>query len=477
VQIWDHCAGRRGNHLRAVFVATAMDTKGPTRIVVLGGGFAGLSAVAELERLESRAQPLEITLVNRDNFSLFTPMLHEVAASDLDLTHIVNPIRKLTRRAALLVGEIERIELERRTVLVSHGESAHGHEVEYDQLVLALGGTTNFYGVPGVAERALTMKTLGDAIRLRNRLIAHLEQADAECFCDFRESLLTFVVAGAGFAGVETAAAVNDFAHGALKYYPNLKPADIRIVLVHAGHVVLPELAEGLGRYAQAKLGARGVEIVLRTTVTSYDGDVVQLSDGRSVPARTLVWTAGSAAHPLVSRLPCPSSGGRIVADEYFRVADWPGVWAVGDCAAIRDPATDRPYPPTAQHAVRQGRLLARNLVAALRGESLKPFRFATLGQLAAIGRRTGVANVFGFNFSGFAAWFLWRSIYLGKLPRLEKKLRVMLDWTLDLLFDKDMVQFETRGETTVMNDALPVPAPAAAGAAVADTSRIAQPA
>ena len=460
---------------------TAMETENPSRVVVLGGGFAGLAAVRELERLHSPV-PLEITLVNRQNFSLFTPMLHEVAASDLDLTHIVNPIRKLTRRAALLVGEVERIDLERRAVVVSHGESVHKHEVEYDHLVLALGGTTNFYGVPGVSEHALTMKTLGDAIRLRNRLIAHLEQADAECFCDFRQSLLTFVIAGAGFAGVETAAAVNDFVRGALKYYRNLRSNDIRIVLVHAGPLVLPELAEGLGRYAQVKLAERGVEIVLRTTVTSYDGDVAQLSDGRAIPARTLVWTAGSAAHPLVSGLPCATDGGRIVANDFFQVADWPGVWALGDCAAVRDPATGRPYPPTAQHAVRQGRLLARNLVASLRGAAMQPFRYSTLGQLAAIGRRAGVANVLGINFSGFPAWFLWRSIYLGKLPRLEKKLRVMLDWTLDLLFDKDLVQFETRRETGVMNvgvasaAAIRDEAAVADATMVADTRRIAQP-
>jgi NADH:ubiquinone reductase (H+-translocating) len=426
-----------------------MSTK-PTRVLVLGGGFAGLAVVTELERLARTGPALEITLVNRDNFTLFTPMLHEVAASDLDLGDIVNPIRRLIPGTTLVVGEVERIDLIGRNVTISHGDGHHHHELPYDHLVIALGSVTNYYGVPGVAERALTMKTLSDAIRLRNRLIAYLEQADFECAAAERHALLTFVVAGGGFAGVETVAGSNDFVRGALKHYRNLRNADVRFQLVHAGPVILPELSEKLGKYAQTKLSRRGVEIRLNTTVTACIEDEIELSDGSRVPARTLIWTAGSAGHPLLADLPCALQSGRLVTDEYLAVREWPGVWCAGDCAAIVDRRSGRFYPPTAQHAVRQGRVLAQNLVASLTGGRLRPFSFSMLGQLAAIGRRAGVANLLGWNFSGFVAWWLWRTIYLAKLPRLEKKVRVALAWTLDLLFDKDLVQFESRRATTV---------------------------
>src|SRR5262245_61680099 len=229
------------------------------RIVILGGGFGGLYTALELERTVARPGRAEVTLVNRDNFFLFTPMLHEVAASDLDLTTIVNPIRKLLKRVRFFHGDVEGIDLERRTVTVSHGDEHHHHELPFDHLVLGLGAVTNFWNLPGLAERALTMKSLGDAIHLRNRLIANLEQADFECCAHVRAPLLTFVVAGGGFAGVETIAAVNDFLREAVRFYPNLGERDLRLVLVHSGDLILPELGPDLGRYAQGKLAARGV--------------------------------------------------------------------------------------------------------------------------------------------------------------------------------------------------------------------------
>jgi NADH dehydrogenase len=270
-----------------------------------------------------------------------------------------------------------------------------------------------------------------------------LEEADFEC-TDARKPLMTIVVAGGGFAGVETIAAVNDFLREAVRFYKNLEERDLRIVLVHSGSVILPELNAKLGAYAQEKLARRGIEVRLDTRVLGYRNGVVELSDGSRIPTKTLVWTAGTAPHPILDTVPCEKERGRIRTNEYMEVPDWPGVWAVGDCASIPDLRTNRPYPPTAQHALRQGRVLAGNIQATFRGESKKPFVFSTLGQLAAIGKRTGVAQVFGLNFSGFIAWWLWRTIYLSKLPRFEKKCRVALDWSLDLLFSKDLVQFTT---------------------------------
>lgn len=413
------------------------------RIVILGGGFGGLYTALEIERSIARHPDVEVTLVNHDNFFLFTPMLHEVAASDLDITHIVNPIRKLLKRVQFFQGDVERIALDENVVEVVHGADTHRHELPYDHLIIGLGNVTNYYNLPGLQENALTMKSLGDAIYLRNRLIQNLEEADFECSVA-RKPLMTIVVAGGGFAGVETIAGVNDFLRDAIPFYKNLHERDLRVVLVHSGPVILPELSEKLGAYAQEKLGARGVEIRLNTRVLAYQNGSVELSDGSTVPAETLVWTAGTAPHPILSSLPCPKERGRIVANTYMEVPGWRGVWAVGDCASIPHPVTGKPYPPTAQHALRQGRILARNISAGIRGGNKKPFRFSTLGQLAAIGKRTGVAQIFGMNFSGFVAWWLWRTIYLSKLPRFEKKCRVALDWSLDLLFSKDLVQFTT---------------------------------
>ncbi|HZB45146.1 MAG TPA: NAD(P)/FAD-dependent oxidoreductase [Pyrinomonadaceae bacterium] len=415
-----------------------------TRILILGGGFGGLYTALHLERTLARDADVEVTLVNRENFFLFTPMLHEVAASDLDMTHIVNPVRKMLRRVKFFDGDVEYVDLKSKRVGVSHGLEHHHHDLGYDHLVLGLGSVTNFYGLPGLEERALTMKTLGDAILLRNRLISNLEEADFECCPRVREPLLNVVVAGGGFAGVETIAGVNDFLREAVRFYPHLREEMLRVVLVHPGEVVLPELGEKLGRYAQGKLAARGVEIHAKTKVASVNDREVTLSDGTVITTNTLVWTAGTSPNPHLDMLPCEKERGRLRTNEFMEVEGWPGVWAVGDCASVPDARTGKPFPPTAQHAIRQGKVLAANIAAAVRGRRKKAFTFKTIGLLASIGRRTGVAQIMGVNFSGFVAWWLWRTIYLSKLPRFEKKVRVALDWTLDLLFSKDLVQFQT---------------------------------
>jgi NADH dehydrogenase len=432
------------------------------RVLVLGGGFGGVYAARHLEKLKRAGAPIEVTLVSRDNFFLFTPMLHEVAASDLDITHIVSPLRTLLPRSTVFVGDVEGIDLQRRSVRVSHGFEPHLHDLTYDHLVIALGSITNFYGLPGLESHSLTMKTLGDAIHLRNRVIATLEEADTEC-ADGDESLLTFVVAGGGFAGVETLGALNDFVRDALAFYPRLRDRPVRMVLVHAGPEILPELGASLGSYASRKLTARGIEVITNARVTGVSAGGVQLAGGRFIPSRLVVWTAGTSPHPLLGQLPCGLERGRIKAAETLAVPGFPDVWTLGDCAVIPDRETGKPFPPTAQHAIREAKTLAGNIAASLEGRPLQPFRFRTLGQLAAIGRRTGVARILGLNFSGFAAWWLWRTIYLGKLPRLDRKVRVALDWTLDLLFAKDFVQFLTvRGPVMSVShgEADPVPVP-----------------
>jgi NADH dehydrogenase len=412
-----------------------------TRIVVLGGGFGGVYTALHLERLLGSSA--EITLVSRENFFLFTPMLHEVAASDIDITHLVSPLRALLRYATVFVGEVASIDCHDRTVAVRHGSEAHVHRLPYDHLVVALGSITNFYGLPGLEQHALTMKTLGDAIHLRNEVIGALEEADGECAAGGDEPL-TFVVAGGGFAGVETIAGLNDFVQEGLAFYPRVTASRIRMVLVHAGSVILPELGEKLGRYAQQQLARSGVEIITNAKVADAGRDGVRLADGRFIPSRLIVWTAGTSPHPLLHDLPCELDHGRIVVDETLAVPGFPGVWAVGDCAVVPDRRTGKPHPPTAQHAIREGKTVARNIASSIKGKPAVPFDFRTIGQLAAIGKRTGVARVAGVNFSGFFAWWLWRTVYLSKLPRLEKKIRVAIDWTLDLVFSKDFVQFLT---------------------------------
>ncbi len=442
----------------------------PTRIVILGGGFGGLYAALELEKSLRRREDIEVTLVNRDNFLLFTPMLHEVAASDLDLTHIVNPIRKLLRRVRFFCGDVEAIDVARRRVAVAHGEEHHHHELEYDHLVLGLGCVTNFYDLPGVAQKAMTMKSLGDAIDLRNRIIANLEEADFECCAALREQLLTFVVAGGGFAGVETAASINDFVREALPFYPNLSEDQVRIVLVHSGNVVLPELSEKLGLYAQRKMVQRKMEVRTGVRVARFEDDHVHLNDGTRIKTCTLIWTAGTSPSPLLQSLPCQLDRGRLKVNEFLEVPQHPGVWGLGDCAVVPDARTGKPHPPTAQHAIREGRTLARNIMATIDARRKRPFKFTSLGQLASLGRRTGVANILGLNFSGFVAWWLWRTIYLSKLPRFEKKVRVALDWTLDLFFSKDLVQFKTRKDAHV--PAKPA-SPGADATVTASTTRV----
>jgi NADH dehydrogenase len=415
------------------------------RILILGGGFAGAYTALHLEKRLANERDVEIMLVSRENFVLFTPMLHEVAGADVSVTDIVQPLRKMLRRTHVAIADVEAIDLANKQVRIRHSGLARSFDLTYDQLVLALGAVTNFYRTPGLAEHALSMKTLGDAILVRNRVIDALELADNQADETERKTTLTVVIAGAGFAGIETAGAVNDFLREAMKFYPNLKENMPRVVVADPGDHILPELGVSLGRYAQERLARRGVEVRLKIKVAGYDGKEVALDDGTKIATRMLIWTAGTTPPPLLSTLPCAKQRGRIVANDCLQVSDWSGVWALGDCALVPDALNPgKFYPPTAQHAIRQAAVLANNIVAAMRGQVPQPFKFKIIGLLATIGRRHGVAEIFGWQFSGYIAWLMWRAIYLSKLPGLQKKVRIALDWTLDLIFSKDLVQLPT---------------------------------
>jgi NADH:ubiquinone reductase (H+-translocating) len=420
-------------------------------ILILGGGFAGAYTALHLEKRLGGRPDVEVTLISKENFVLFTPMLHEVAGGDVEVTDIVHSLRKMLRHTQVRIADVEAIDLAKKQVRIVHSSLPHAYDVTYDQLVLALGAVTNFYGDSGLEKYALTMKTLGDAILVRNRAIDALGLADNQLNDPEREAILTVVVAGGGFAGVETAGAVNDLMREAMKFYPNLKESMLHIVVVHAGETLLPELSESLGRYAEKQLARRGVGIRLKTKVGGYDGKEVVLSDGTKIATGMFVWTAGITPPRLLSSLPCAIERGRVIANECLQVPNWPGVWALGDCALVPDPLNPgKFYPPTAQHAIRQAAVLANNIIADLHGEAPEPFKFKIIGLLATIGRRTGVAEIFGVRFSGFIAWWLWRCIYLSKLPGLQKKVRVMLDWILDLIFSKDLVELPTLRATTM---------------------------
>jgi NADH:ubiquinone reductase (H+-translocating) len=414
------------------------------RVVILGSGFGGFYSALHFEKTIAAEPAIEVTLVSRENFVLFTPMLHEVLAGDLDPSDIVCALRPMLKHVRFLQADVDGIDLEAREISLAHGVDRKRTLLTYHHLIIALGSETNSFELPGVAERALTMRSLGDAFLLRNQALGMLEMASLTDDTFARRAMLTFVVAGGGFAGVETVGALNDFVREAVRHYPALTEAELRVVLVHPASVLLPELNESLGCYAQTKLASRKVEIRTDTRVAAFSDLGVELSNGETLATHTLVWTAGVKPPEVLQSLPAKKEKGRLVVDQMLEVPGFPGVWAVGDCAWIPGDSNGKPHPPTAQHALREAARCAKNVVAAIRGSQKAPFRFTTLGQLAAIGHHVGVAEILGLRLSGFLAWWLWRMIYVAKLPSFEKKLRVALRWTLDFAFSRDLTQHVT---------------------------------
>ncbi len=414
-----------------------------TRILIIGGGFGGVYTAMTLEKLLKGDPSVEVGLISKENYLVFQPMLPEVISGSIGILDTIAPIRRLCPKTNLYTREVESINLTNRTVTTSTGVRPQPYQLEYDHLVIAVGNVTSFAGHSGLAEHALPFKYLGDALVLRNRVIHFLEEADMESDPELRRALLTFVVAGGGFSGVEAVAELNDFVRAGARDFRRIKPAEIRVILLHAGPLILPELPENLARFAQKLLQRRGVEIRLNTRLAGATAESALLEGGDRIPTKTLVSTVPSAPNALLAALPCKKERGRIVVNKFLEVLDHPGVWALGDCAWVVDHNTWQPCPPTAQHATRQATCLAKNLVAGLKGEPKQVFAFQARGKLASLGHRSAVADVFGFKLSGFMAWLLWRAIYLMKMPDFDRKLRVLTDWLLDLLLPRDIVQLK----------------------------------
>ena len=419
------------------------------RIAILGGGFAGMHVAEYLE--EQLGASVSITLVSEINALLFTPMLAEVAGGSLEPSHITTPLRSSLHSTEFIRARVARIDLAARRVILANDTASTGENrqhIAYDHLVLALGAVSNYLGMSNLEKSCFNFKTLLDAIRIRNHVIEMFERADREPDPSLRKPILTFVIAGGGFAGIELAGALNDFARGILADYPTLHPEELKVIVVHSRDRILPELSESLARYAQRRMEDRGIAFLLNTRLTDAHPGIVVLGD-REIPAHTLVWTAGTAPNPLLKSLPVEKDKrGAVVVEHTLAVPGHAGTWALGDCAAIRDAKTGQACPPTAQFALREAELLARNIKAQMEGSSLREFHFSSLGALCVVGYQTACAELTlpftrgaSMRFSGLLAWFMWRGIYLSKLPGVERKIRVLMDWTIELFFPRDIVQ------------------------------------
>jgi NADH:ubiquinone reductase (H+-translocating) len=435
-------------------------------ILILGGGFAGIGVLKKIQKEFHNDNDIEITLVDKDNFLLFTPMLPEVVSGLIETRHIVTPVRSFCRKAKFFEANVQSIDLNNKQVILTHaiGRSQqqtsqnppyfnlHEHTLKYDYLVIALGSENNFFGNSDIEENAFTLKTINDAIVLRNHIIKILEQANLEQDDhDLRKSLLTFVIVGGGFSGVETVGSVNDFVRDTIKeYYPDIYMSDVRVILVSATDKILEQVDEKLGKFASEKLKENGVEFIMNALVKGASKDKAILDNDTEISCYSLIWTAGVTQNKLIADLSCEhDKGHRIITNGYLEMKNYEGiVYALGDCASIPNPHTGKPYPPTAQHAIRQATIAAENIIYSIRSKKIgsvskkKKFDYKTKGMMAQVGKRTGVAILFGkIKLHGFLAWWLWRSYYLINLPTIKKKLKVIGDWTSDMLFKPDVSQ------------------------------------
>jgi len=432
------------------------------RILVLGGGFAGVECCLKLESYFRANSEIEITLVSEDNFILFTPMLPQVASGTIETRHIVTPIRTLIKKIKFYEGKIKYVDPHGKSVALYGTNENRGMLIHYDFLVVALGSKTNFFGMKNVEEHSYQMNTINDAILLRNRIIDLMEQAENETDPILRKALLRIVIVGGGFAGVETAGELNDFISDVSEYYPSIDETDVKVTLIEASTEILNGFPQKLASFAKDKLVERGINVILDAGVTSFDGKEVLLKSGsksnkvllsdssqqkghsqlveiNSISTRTLVWTAGVTPIDLIKESLFQTHKGRILVNEYLQVPQFPEVFAIGDCS-IFDPALSmKPFPPTAQIAEAHAKIAANNLKELVHGGNMTKFDYSWKGQSAIIGKRTGIASFFGINISGFLAYLLWRNLYLSKIRSSDKKFRVWLDWTLDLFFKRDI--------------------------------------
>jgi NADH dehydrogenase len=423
--------------------------------VILGGGFAGAYTARYLTRMLGRRDDVHVELLSEENYFVFQPLLPEVAAGGINPNHVVNPIRDLVPRAQFRWCRVVSADPVRKVVQVVQGEGRALVDIPYDHLVFALGKISDFSAMPGVAEHSLPLKDLDDAFRLRNHVFRSLELADIESDPAEKRALLTFVVAGGGFSGIETAGELSELLRRCIPSFRNVQMSEVRLCLVHSRDLVLPEMAPQLGRAADRILRARAVEMMMNARVRAATRHGVYLSTDQFIPTRTLVCTVGNTANPVVRRLletgafvegKVKDRGiGVFETDRFLACAGSSGHWAVGDNAGVPDPRKSGDLcPPTAQYAIREARTCAHNILAAIDGRPMRPFEFRSLGMMASLGQRRAVADVLGVRFSGFFAWALWRAYYLSTLPGGARRIRVALDWILDVVFPRDIAQIQT---------------------------------
>ena len=422
---------------------------GRKRVVVLGGGFAGVGCIKRLESYFQDDWDVELVLISENNFLLFTPMLPQVASGMVEMRHIITPIRTICETATFYEGNIKGIDpYEKLVSLHRTNERRGGLSIRYDYLVIALGSKTSFFGMKDVEEHAYTMMTLNDAILLRNRAISMLEQSATEFNPALRKSMLTFVVVGGGFAGIETAGELMDLLLDARKYYPHVNVKDLNVTVIHSSSHLIQGFSKELAEFTYDAVTKKGINVILNARVTGFDGAKATLrrrtGEGKepetdSIRTNTLIWTAGTAPSDAIKRSYFETEGGKVVVNDNLESPEFPGVFAAGDCAICIDPKTKQPFPPTAHVAELQAKVVADNLYAAIRDGKKRKIDFKPKAHMAIIGKRSGIASFMGANVTGFWPWFLWRNTYIGRIPRMEKRIRVILDWAIDILFDRDI--------------------------------------
>jgi NADH:quinone reductase (non-electrogenic) len=413
-------------------------TQAQPQVLIAGGGYIGVYTALSLRK---RRRDVRITLVSPESYMTYQAFLPEAAGGNIEPRHVVVPLRKALKGVRLITGELAKLDHERRTATVAPVEG-EAYEIAYDHVVIGVGSVSRLLPVPGLAEHGIGFKTIEEATYLRNQVLARMDAAESTLDESVRRRALSFVFVGAGYAGVEALAELEDMARAACRYFPSITRSDMRWVLVEATGRILPEIGDDLADYALRRLRARDIEVFLETRLESATDGIMKLSDGEEFEAETLVWTAGVRAHPSVSRFGFSTDEhGRIVVDDKLRIQGATDAWSAGDCAAVPDLTTGGTSPPTAQHALRQARRIGRNIAAVLGGEEPETFRYKNLGALASLGRYKGVAMVLGIKLRGFPAWFLHRTYHLSRIPTFGRKVRVMMDWTVGLFFRRDIVQ------------------------------------
>ena len=427
------------------------------RILVLGGGFAGVDCTKKLENYFQSNYDIEITLVSDDNFLLFTPMLPQIVAGTITPRHIVMPLRALCKKARIYESVVRDIDPIQQHVTLEGTPEKIGIRIHYDYLVIALGSKTNFFGLKNVERNSFTMKTLADAISLRNRIIDMLEQAENEKNSKIKQRLLTFVIVGGGFAGVETAGEINDFLSEAISYYHNIKQDDVQVILIEAVSTILQGFNENLSEHAHNELEKNGIKILLQTAVTSFDGKNVmikKLSNTSSnvkqedvIDSHTLVWTAGVTPVEIIQNSVFKLKNGKIIVNKFLEIPNHPEIFAIGDCSQFDNEDVSK-FPPTAQLAEAHAKLAAYNIKQSIENKEKKKFVYKWKGQSAIIGKHYGIAESMGIKITGFWAWVIWRNYYLNKMPNIEKRIRVWLDWNIDLFSRVDISRYGFKRDT-----------------------------